>query len=151
MSSIEYRKRLREKEEQTQQGRLSAFRSLRPGSQAEPIETPALPETNTEPETEKEPQQVAAPQASTPQELRDAAQTLVQQLLSLPEEEYQQQMLALQEENPVLYAVVVDELNNLQPEAQEADAPEVAEEEQDVDDVDGSVADDEDSAEEDQE
>jgi len=105
MSSIEYRRRLREQEQNQREGRLSTFRTVKapavdPDQHDGELATAPVVETPTTP-------------ARTPEELRQQAQAQVDHLLTLPDEEYAATLKSLYENDETLYAVVYDELDNI--------------------------------------
>ena len=107
MSSIEYRQRLREKEENTQTGRLSTFRQVKTEEPAE-VATVTDPAKSTESAVETPPTP-----ARTPEQLREQAAAAAAQMMELDGAEYDAEMQRLYSEDETLYAVVCDEIENL--------------------------------------
>lgn len=142
MSSIEHRRRLRERREAAQSGNLAGFtgstrqtthapntvvQNLGSPNDGEPVEQLPDGEVATH-EGERQPDQVVdtpqaqtgtpaiqpeGRQAMTPQQMREQAVVTAQTLAQLDADQYQQALADLETQNPTFYAVVCDELNNL--------------------------------------
>lgn len=142
MNQTEYRKRLRD--QRAQQRDLAAFQPSR--AQA-PVQAPAqaapaqaapattlaaiaatpnvvMPEAVTDSPAIIP---VAAQSAVTQQQLRDQAKSTATLLAGMPQDEYQSSLQALERSNPLLYSVVVDELNNLAAQNDEGDGFDLSE------------------------
>ena len=114
MSSIELRRRQAEKAEREQANedlpnRLGSFRGTQPTeSLTDPV--PAAPAVDVPVGVTE-----TVPAAATPQELREEAQRVAASLVELADAEYEAAIVALQTDNPTLYAIVADELLNMAP------------------------------------
>lgn len=128
MSGIEYRKRLAERRaaEQAAGGAMSRFVAQHEFTKITPQETaPEIVEAATPaeeypkefgftPQVVTEETAVIPQSPKTPAQAREAARAVAEALIAMTDEEYAQTLSAMREENPTQYAVVVDELNNMQ-------------------------------------
>ena len=123
MNQAEYRKRLRDQRVKEEQRNLTAFSqspvaapTAKPVAQeAELTLSDVATPTLVMPEVPVAPAAIvpAAQPAMTPQQLRDQAKSTAALLAGMPQEEYQSSLQSLAQANPMLYDIVVDELNNL--------------------------------------
>lgn len=131
MSQIEHRKRLREQQERERAGSggLAAFQASTTNTvvnaakptaavSVAPVEAPP-PERIAEPSV-YQPGPTAEPvivpvgqQSMTPSEMRKHARQTAELFAQLPTAEYQASLQSLESNNPTLYSIVVDELNNI--------------------------------------
>lgn len=136
MSQIEHRKRLRERQEAAANRNLGAFApatnvrrmpttaatQAAPATQAEPVALDAVSADDAAVPQVVQPQptvtQAIVPvdvqtRGMTPVELRAHAKTTAEMLASLPQAEYEATLKSIESNNPILYGIVVDELNNM--------------------------------------
>ena len=129
MSGIEYRKRLaaRRDAERAAGGAMASFVAQHEFTKIAPQTTPEAETVEATPAAEEYPKEfgftpqvvtaetAVIPQSpKTPAQAREAARAVAEALTAMTDEEYSQTLSAMREENPTQYAVVVDELNNMQ-------------------------------------
>lgn len=132
MSQIEYRKRLREQREAVTNRNLESFspatnvrrmpaQAATP-PQAEPVALDAISADDAQVPQIVQPQptvqQAVVPvdvqtRGMTPVELRAHGKTTAEMLACLPQAEYESTLESIEMNNPILYGIVVDELNNM--------------------------------------
>ncbi len=131
MSQIKHRQRLREleaREEAARNGMLSTFK-------AQPDAIAALETAGDDASIPLHPVVPAAPSEQppihpmsvsttgmNPNQLRAHAKHAAELLSQLPPAQYQEALKSLEQQNNTLYSIVVDELNNMADQAQQAEA-----------------------------
>lgn len=133
MSQIEHRKRLRERQEAAANRNLGAFvpatdvrrmptPAVTPAAQAAPVALDAVSADDAAVSQVVQPQptvtQAIVPvdvqiRGMTPVKLRAHAKTTAEMLAALPQAEYEATLTSIESNNPILYDIVVDELNNM--------------------------------------
>lgn len=142
VSSVEYRKRLREQAERDRQFHLTGFRpqdqhprfpaaspsAIQPTKAttvtADPVIVDTTPPVRPPEYGEQQPQplgeipaiQIPRTTGMTPTQLREQGKVTAEVIAQLPQDQYLLALSNLETTNPNLYGVVVDELNNMSPE-----------------------------------
>lgn len=138
MSQITHRKRLREARQRAESRNLQAFSpagnvgriaapapaaAMPPAATVEPVAFDAVSAEDVQPHVVQPDQQPVATRAVVPvdiatrgmtvEQLRSHAKGTAEMLAALPQDQYAATLESLEANNPQLYSVVVDELNNM--------------------------------------
>lgn len=126
MSSVKYRQRLREREQQAAKSTLAGFTPAKRELQMDTIDAATTAAAIGSPNQERPATttNVVTPntrRSMTPKELQTHAKQLAMTLAAMPSDQYQAAIQSLASNNETLYAIVCDELENMNAAAAEAD------------------------------